>query len=1228
MGEYYRGKRSVYLNAILIVLITISCTITPVHGDDPAEEWTLISQFGGSTQAVSASGNIAYVGIGLRVNTIDFSEPSNPILLGMSDAFTDAVLDIAIQNEIIYVAAGSAGLQILDISDPARPAALGFWQSSGFVEGVAASGKYVFVANGDQGVSVIDVSNPQKPLQIASAYPFNYAFDVITAGPYTYIAAGDAGLLVLDTANPLKPVELSQLDTYGYAYELALLDNYLYIADAWEGVQVVDISDPAKPNLAATIPTNGWSLGVSVEEDLLVSSNGGQGMQFFNISNPEKPKLKSFFFKTPSEGDAMVRRAVLVKDHVLAADAINGLRIVDISMSMMPEQKGIYNQLSYARRLTIKEDYAYIATASEGAMYVINIADPRNPYQVSKFQADGIAVDVVLNGNYATLGTFEDATNCYTLIDVTDPNNPELSDAVDIQSLICGAPRQMAAQGDFVYSADEWGLSIYDLTQPGSIKTIGRLELQQEGDQTLAVSVVGNFAYVADSASGLKIVDVSNPSSPKLVRVLKDGNTVGSIFGDGDLLYMGYYGLGLSIAKNSTPGSMPSIFTKYQTKGSVEEITVSNGIMAVSEGSGGLEILDAADPAKLAFLQSIPTPGFAWASAFSGDYLFVADGAAGMLIYEKIPAGQQADKPSKNEKPIQYPPLMVSGITKGPGAEAPDYPPAGEKLISQSVCTVSSNSDSGANSLRSCLDSIVSGGTILFDPAVFPPKNPAVITLQSPLPALEMGSVTVDASNAGVILDGQNQVPSGLVTRSPHNTIMGIQFINFPMDGITVEFPSQYNQIGGDHTIGSGPSGQGNVFSGCFNGIRVLYARYNTIKGNLVGTNAAGTQAAKPNSLGIVIGNYALKNIIGGPSLGEKNIISNNDRGLDIAANTASFNTVAGNFVGTDITGTKAIPNTSWGILIEVGGRNNIIGGTTPEERNIISGNYSGVVVSDYASSQNSIIGNYIGLDVTGTKAIPNQSGSGVFQSMYNRFGGTRPGEGNIISGNSGNGVRFFGMGSVHAILMGNLIGLDASGEKPVGNSIGLWIDGGTHSMIGGLGEAAANTFANNGLSIMIENAGTSYNWLAGNSISSSYQAPLMITNNASNNCFVKNTIFKNSAGITVMKSFGNTLRANSISKNSSFGIETRDGGNLLLQAPIISQAISGSVTGTACPDCIIEVFSDISNQGLTYEGFALADSSGAFTFTGDLSGPYITTTATDLAGNTSQFSKGVLVQK
>ncbi|MEX2161361.1 MAG: NosD domain-containing protein [Anaerolineales bacterium] len=1201
----------------VLVFAMLAIGITPVQGQTPSDQWTLVGQLGGSTQAVAVAQDIAYVGIGLRLNAIGISDPAQPELLGMSDAFSDAILDIAIYGKTAYVAAGSAGLHIIDISDPTRPTTLGAWSSSGFAEGVAVTGKAVYLADGDQGLRILDVSDPQDAKQIGVAYTGHYVFDVVATGNYAYIAAGDSGLLILDIKDPSQPVELAQLDTFGYAYEVALWGNVIYIADAWEGVQIVDVSNPAKPTQSGTLATNGWSLGVSVRDNRLASANGAMGVDIFDVSDPAQPDFESTYLKEPSEGDAMVRRVVLGGDLILAADTTNGLRLIDVSRSTRPAQRGLYAQLSYARRITLNGDYAYVSTASEGAMYAINIADPLHPYQVSKFQADGIAVDVTINGDYATLGTFMDSTNCYTLIDISDPSNPQFKDAVDLQSLICGAPRQMVAQGNYVYSADEWGLSIYDLSRPGKIETIGRIDLQQEGDQTVALSVSGNYAYVGDASSGLKIVDISDPANPEFILAYNPGDVVGSIFSAGDVLFLGHYASGITTAANPAPGQTPTLLGRYQTLSSVEEATFAEGELVVSEGNGGLEILDASDAAHIQFVQAIETPGFAWASAISGNTLYVADGTSGLLIYRQMPVDQSAEN---TESPV-YPTLVVNSLAKDNNSGGPRFPTGVKKTTNSNVCTVRTNADDGPESLRECLANAVAGETILFDPTVFPPERPVTIALQSLLPGLEVGSVTIDASNVGVILDGQQQVPVGLVTSSSYNTIMGIQFINFSMDGITLDFPGEYNQIGGDHTVGEAPSGQGNVFSGCQNGIRALFTRYNAIKGNFVGTNAAGTQAAQPNSVGIAISSFASHNTIGGSAVGEKNIISNNDRGIDIASNSAVYNVVAGNYIGTDVTGTSPIPNSSWGVLVEVGGRNNIIGGDTPAERNIISGNDMGVCVSDYGATQNSIIGNYIGVDVTGKKALPNHQGVCIFQASYNRVGGTRPGEANVISANS-NGVRFFSPGAVHAILMGNIIGLDAEGQSALGNQKALWIDGGTHSMIGGSSEDAGNIFSNNPTAIHIENAGTAYNWLTGNLITNSSQTAIRISQNATSNFIGWNTITDSGQGVVIVQADGNTLHANSISGNAGSGIEFNDAGNLQLPSPLLTQVTGTTVSGTACSFCTVEIFSDPAGQGLIYEGSVSADANGYFSFTSQLTGPNVTATVTDLLGITSGFSR------
>ena len=123
---------------------------------------------------------------------------------------------------------------------------------------------------------------------------------------------------------------------------------------------------------------------------------------------------------------------------------------------------------------------------------------------------------------------------------------------------------------------------------------------------------------------------------------------------------------------------------------------------------------------------------------------------------------------------------------------------------------------------------------------------------------------------------------------------------------------------------------------------------------------------------------------------------------MDQSQVTAGGNIIAGNYIGTDATGTAAISNCSGIYIWRV--PNNTIGGTDPSARNVISGNsLYGVWLQ--VSDANVITGNYIGTDVTGMAAIPNQSGIYVLGAANNTIGGTDPGAGNIIAGNSGNAV-------------------------------------------------------------------------------------------------------------------------------------------------------------------------------------------------------------------------------
>src|SRR4030095_1015764 len=149
---------------------------------------------------------------------------------------------------------------------------------------------------------------------------------------------------------------------------------------------------------------------------------------------------------------------------------------------------------------------------------------------------------------------------------------------------------------------------------------------------------------------------------------------------------------------------------------------------------------------------------------------------------------------------------------------------------------------------------------------------------------------------------------------------------------------------------GSGTTGGGVLISG-LNGT--------VAQGNFIGTAASGTAA--PGNLifgGVFPGTGASENTIGGTSPGARNIISGNQgNGVSISA---SSNQVTGNYIGTNVNGNAALPNTLSGVSL-TGGVNfpldNVIGGTSVEARNVISGNLGSGVEIVGSSSNNQVQG-------------------------------------------------------------------------------------------------------------------------------------------------------------------------------------------------------------------------------------------------------------------------------
>lgn len=331
---------------------------------------------------------------------------------------------------------------------------------------------------------------------------------------------------------------------------------------------------------------------------------------------------------------------------------------------------------------------------------------------------------------------------------------------------------------------------------------------------------------------------------------------------------------------------------------------------------------------------------------------------------------------------------------------------------------VTNTNDSGAGSLRQAiLDANAASGvdTITFNIAGGGVKT---INLTSQLPAitsrLTINGYSQPGSSPNSLVGGDNAVilielngafiagtPSGLTLMADNCLIKGLVINRFAGSGIRVE--------------------SGN----------------NTIEGNFIGTNAAGTSAL-PNGFGLSL-NIGTNNLVGGAALGARNLISGNTY-VGINMTNGAGNVVKNCYVGTNAAGTAALSNTGAGIEV-VESNNTTIGSNVAAEQNLISGNHNpnpasgikcaGVLVGSGASGTQ-LIGNRIGTDVTGQLKIGNDYGVRLNGATNTMVGDVSANGGNLISGNNDDGV-LVEAGSADKI-QANRIGTNFFGTAALGN--------------------------------------------------------------------------------------------------------------------------------------------------------------------------------------------------
>lgn len=374
-----------------------------------------------------------------------------------------------------YVAAGTGGLQIIDVSDPARPARRGSFVT-GDARDLFVSGAYAYLADGNGGLHTIDVRDAAQPA-LRATHPAREVQGVSVVGTRAYILAQDG----------------------------VNRDGTPYIS-----VQVATV--PLAPGAALPAP-GATSSCLQVFGSALYTCGG-----IHSIQNPDQPVWIARY----GTSGVLPHRGVTVVDG-LAYIPGAGVQIVDVRDPANQQVRGATRPPAYAQEIDRSGNLVYVADLFHG-WQIIDVADPARPRVVSwdPFQASTIRVA----GNRAYVGGI-----ALRIYDVSDPARPTLLGSYGVVNGTSG----LEVSDGLVYIVDLNGMSIVDMSDPAAIRLLSQTNPPQDSVRTLAVA--GDLVYMM-TRSGLRIYDVTNPSNPVLRGTLALSSTAPRLRVVGSRVYL------------------------------------------------------------------------------------------------------------------------------------------------------------------------------------------------------------------------------------------------------------------------------------------------------------------------------------------------------------------------------------------------------------------------------------------------------------------------------------------------------------------------------------------------------------------------------------------------------------------------------------------------------------------------------------------------------------------
>ncbi|MEZ4706289.1 MAG: amidohydrolase family protein [Caldilineaceae bacterium] len=405
---------------------------------------------------VSPSGSIsmsdyAYFGGEYTLQRMDMSLPSTPTR-ARSLPMSGWVGDVVVIDNVAYVAAGSAGLEIWDLHNEQRPRRLAVHDTAELATTLVVADGYIYLIDCDEGLQIFDAVDPAHVQKVGGFATLGIAYAVAANDTMAYVASGfNGGLHRIEPADAAARASISAHLPSDNIHAVELAANLLYVIDAG-ALKIYDVTNSSTPVQLSTYDLTGEN-DLKVYGHIAYLSNNRGDVVALDISEPARINVIGRYDEL-----GYVNNMTIDNDYLYIAHRDYRLRILSGASAGRLKQIGLYTVNTNVNKVAVQGRYAYLALGPKGVQ-VVDISDPAQPRGLLDYTTAGSAKDIVTNGRYAFVAADEAG------IEVIDMANPRAPAAVArYPTLDCAI--KLAMTDSHLYVVDSFGgVLIYALAQ-------------------------------------------------------------------------------------------------------------------------------------------------------------------------------------------------------------------------------------------------------------------------------------------------------------------------------------------------------------------------------------------------------------------------------------------------------------------------------------------------------------------------------------------------------------------------------------------------------------------------------------------------------------------------------------------------------------------------------------------------------------------------------------------